>query len=119
MTFFELKESSACRSLQMYARALKVGQIELAEYLPNALTTIMAATEESWERLLQEIPTEIFPVFREAAEQYLVPVDFMPAPHEFMTDTRRERDVQARKEELRPRWVRLLGTIRSASGINS
>jgi hypothetical protein len=112
MAFSEIEESRARVSLQKYARLLRDRRIEFTEYFPNALTTIMAATEESWERLLREIPTEALLSFRKAAERHLVPVDFMPAPNEFMTDTRCERDVQARKEELRPRYVRLLASIR-------
>lgn len=92
-------------------RAFDAGKITLPELVENVLTDTFAADEDTWRESIAVIPTPLRTQFLDVSRSCLVSEDFMPPPGVILPPAKSHEEIQAIKQERRPRYLRLFQLI--------
>jgi hypothetical protein len=103
---------------------LKNGLITFSEYSYNVTLVIISGPDESIERAVELIPSDVTDQYEEYLRTYLEPVDYMPCPMPFLAGTVSEEDIEKKKRELKQKYIilhqlvkdKLMWDVRKAPG---
>ncbi len=92
------------------------GRINFKEYAYRLMLDMVSVIEADLPRCIESIPVELTASFTEYLRVELEPVDFMPDPRIFLVGPYSELQIENKKQELRPNYLRLYHsmTLRNA-----
>jgi hypothetical protein len=105
------RDPYAITHCQRLTRQLQKGIITYEEYTPHMTDGIISAYEEDMPACLQQVPADLFLQYAAFLRAYLEPVDYMPMATQFVAGDRTEESHEAKKRELRPKYLRLMELV--------
>ena len=113
-----LSQRSAVQYNSRLLQAMEAGKVPLLEFFDNVLEHTVRCDERTWNDSIAVVPAHLRPQFLDYARSYLIPVDFMPSPGVILPPPKSEDEIQAVKEERRPRYMRLFQVIEQVCTAN-
>jgi hypothetical protein len=101
-------------AIERCARALRQLNrviITFEEFADKVTTLVVASSDKGMDGCVALIPSDLLPGFLTYLEQFLIPVDYMQSPRQFLTDFSDE-SVERASRELRPGYQRLHQMVR-------
>ncbi len=114
-----LPRRDSVNSIERLVRLLVSGVIGLDEFSSNWLAMTVSSAEADWLECLAAVPESLQEDLLGSARSHLLDVDFMPSPGVVCPSANSPEVIEAAKQKLRPRYVKLLEVLqdsRKASG---
>ena len=105
-------DAVALRGCEKLAIQVRRGIIAFAEYAPAVTDVILSGSDGSFPGCVDLIPSELVCQFAVFLRTFLEPIDFMPSPRHFMVGPYSEEEIDQKKSELRPKYVRLYELVK-------
>lgn len=101
-------------SISKLNRFYRQERIDFAELAPNLIIRLVGYDYDNIETCLSLLSESDLIRFSDFANSYLKGNDFRPHPGTFMVNTNNPQEVDAKREELQPKYVSLLADIEKA-----
>jgi hypothetical protein len=98
------QSAERCRKL---ARFLTAGKVTFEEYAYNVTLEIVNGPIDNISKCVELIPFDLVTLYADYLRTSLEPVDFMPSPGPFLTGDASEEQIDHKKRQLRPNYLRL------------
>jgi hypothetical protein len=94
-------------SCQKLSRQLTAGYVTFVEYASNVTLIMISLSEERLEEAVELISLDVLTPYSDYLRETLEPIDYMPSPMPFMAGPRTDEDIKRKKEQLRPKYIKL------------